>query len=456
MIFGIRPSQRSIIRWIAVIFAVWSAQFAYAENQCGINNVVAHYHMPFSAFGDDYSKIREEIRVAKRLNIEGFVVNVGGQVAAGRTAVQLARLFDAAEEEGLFKIIISIDVSTDAPGVDESINLLNSYFGRRAYWKCEGRPVFFSWNASRGYDSRPEFWTRVIGKLKDSGWDPIHLATVFLKDGNSLVEHPNLQQLLSLTRAWIGTPAHGLSLILGPDNFSLKQRTETIQNYSHLIENGLPISIGVIPEYWGMTQKSSNRIFRDGGIPEFYDTLVFLKNEIKPSFIQIFTWNDFTEASYIAPVSSQSVVSNNRFLSRYGELFFKSHAGYAQAVREAFSKSSIGKNTTFLSQESPSGSEFCQKRECRRISIFSLDRKTDAVKLASPQGVVSLPLTRGLWSGYLEPGIYKIKISARLVFCYRVNAATADNLISETDYIDWASGSSSQNITTDQKCEKFQ
>jgi len=265
--------------------------------------VFAHYMVCFSTYGQTLDGYKRDIQEAQAAGLDGFALNVGAWDATQvYYQTNVALMYAAAEQLGTgFKLLFSVNFGGESNVVD----MVRSYADRTNSFRYNGRIVLSAWGGNNvplagwtGLD-----WTNsIIGELKKEGI-PIFFTPFFYSNPvNELPNYGNATELLGrygnlLDGLFVWTAA-GLPPQLAACNADYAKAV-------HLA--GKTIMGSVCATYWGMSQYGLSRRYYefDGGEGLALQWNAIITNQ--PDWVEICTWNDFNESTYISPIEDPGV-----------------------------------------------------------------------------------------------------------------------------------------------------
>ncbi|KAI1429658.1 glycoside hydrolase family 71 protein [Xylaria sp. FL1777] len=272
-----------------VSLATLCAKLAAADRQ-----VFAHYIVGLTS-GQTRDEWQQDISQAKGSGIDGFALNVGAQDDYNAAQLQLA--YDVASSNG-FWLFLSFDMQASQWTADEIINYINTYKGYSSQLTVNSLPVVSTFE----------------GPSQADIWPGVRSATggIFL-----------IPDWASLGAQGVGDK---LSLIDGafnwgawPEPNQLTMSTGNDVAYKSVLQ-GKPYMMGVSPYFYtnlpGKNWYSSS------------DSLWFDRwkqvLDINPEYIEIITWNDYGESSYInAPIDHQIVAGAGTYVNGFDHTAFR-------------------------------------------------------------------------------------------------------------------------------------
>ncbi|KAK3401772.1 glycoside hydrolase [Sordaria brevicollis] len=226
----------------------------------------------------------DEIRAAKECGIDGFALNTGPQ--DHWLNEQLALAYQAAERAGGFVLFISFDFAFDWP-VQQVIDLINRFKYSPAQCIVDGRPFVSTFEGPQWADN----------------WPLVRQATgdIFLvPDWASLGPHGVAQKLAYIDGAfsWDAWPK-GCNHKMGPDEDLMYLEALQIEKPGIFgtPNNKHKYMMGVSPYFYtNLPQWNKNWYCSSESL--WYDRWQQIL-EVQPDFVEIITWNDYGESSYI-------------------------------------------------------------------------------------------------------------------------------------------------------------
>lgn len=260
----------------------------------GERAVFAHYMVCCSLYANPtLEQLMSEIRVAQRYGVDGFVLNCGAWNREPRYKIVSERMFQAAEKLNTgFVLFFSADPSTGLT-VDEAVSMFVGFKDRANYFKVRGRGVLTTFHGQRPWVDQ------IQGRLSDLG------AQVVLV--------PNVSNLrdLSLTGREIETPSQ-------EDAERILAEDRAVDGHSYFGAGGAYQDIAASIRWFGAAARKRGKLFMAPVTP-FYrgigrNNRVFESEGFKgmateweaaiesgADWVQIVTWNDWSEATYVEP-----------------------------------------------------------------------------------------------------------------------------------------------------------
>ncbi len=254
--------------------------------------VFAHYMVCFATYGETVEGYKREIQEAQAAGIDGFALNVGawsGPDTYYKKRVGL--IYDAAESlQSGFKLFFSAEITNTTDIVD----MVKSYAARTNSFRQGDRVVLSTF----GQNSLS--WSNdVFAPLKAAGVSVFFVPHFWPSPVQELPGYSDAQRILQK----YGSLLDGLFLYGAAGLPS--QLAQCNSNYTKAVHQaGKIFMASVTPHYWGCAQPSiGRRYFEFGGgegLVQQWDSIVLNQ----PDWVEIVTWNDFNESSYICPVDA--------------------------------------------------------------------------------------------------------------------------------------------------------
>jgi glucan endo-1,3-alpha-glucosidase len=300
--------------WVVLLFLVFSPGEMRAA---GPHYVFAHYMVCYADYGDSVDGFKRDILEAQAAGIDGFALNCGEwnrPDAAWFYTNRVEMMYKAAEQLGTgFKLFFSVDDS-DA---NEIVAMISSHANRANSFRYQDKLVVSTFAANN-----VDWQNSVFLPLKKAGID-VFFVPYFAPPG--------------------GEPWNSISNVLAKYNFldglfyfaagTASDITNRNQAYSRACKNAGKLFMGgYSPNYWGCRwPKNSGRPYYEtqGGEGTVAQWMWIIANQ--PDWVEITTWNDFNESTYILPVDDPGRYTNAQTPHRY------SHAGYLELSKRYIS-----------------------------------------------------------------------------------------------------------------------
>ena len=293
--------------------------------------VFAHYMVCFTSYGNGTVEgYKKDIQDAQNLGIDGFALNCGSWDSSYK--LHVAHLFQAAAELGTnFKVFFSVDRCCNI--TDNQVeDMIQTYANSPNYFKFNTRPFLSAWGGGGSFKN-------VVNDLKRKGHNLYFVPFLYSKGlGNYDVEIPDYNTVLeNYTDVWknyidgyfyfgaVGIPVRN-------NRGSDIDVAESIAKVTH--DNKITFMSFVSPEYWGDKQGGSGRRYYEynggEGLISEWESIIKIQ---KPEWVELTTWNDWTEGTYFSPISNidDYLPTLRQYHNEKG--FYKSHKGFAELSR---------------------------------------------------------------------------------------------------------------------------
>ena len=254
--------------------------------------VFAHYMVCIPTYGGD-SKIEDyqrEIRAAQAAGIDGFALNCGGWTAREpHYKKRTLLIYQAAKELGTdFKLLISADYAGSLSS-DETRDMVETFRSHPNQFRYQGKPVLSTFG---GRQAQTEFVRKEFTGDRAIFYVPFYYPT-------PAAEMPKQAQVDQVFRD------HGAALD-GFFHFGAAGTPEQITESNHLLAQkwlgaGKVFMASVTPYYRGLG--GNYRVCDSRGFEGFAKQWEGAIRD-HATWVEIVTWNDWGEASYVAPFGS--------------------------------------------------------------------------------------------------------------------------------------------------------
>ncbi|KAJ9617013.1 Glucan endo-1,3-alpha-glucosidase agn1 [Cladophialophora chaetospira] len=219
-----------------------------------------------------------EIEVAANASIDGFALNIGYLDTinpAGFVQAQLNNAYTAADATN-FKLFFSFDYAAQGAWDQNAvIKTINAYSSRPSQFKWEGKPLASTFEGPNNAGD----WAYIKSQTNS------FFAPDFSSQGCfGAAAKPNVDGLLS----WNAWPAGANDMTDGDDQAHIKAL------------GGRPFIMPVSPWFYtNLPQWSKNWLWRGDSLwHQRWEQVA----QLQPSFVEILTWNDWSESHYVGPL----------------------------------------------------------------------------------------------------------------------------------------------------------
>jgi glucan endo-1,3-alpha-glucosidase len=312
---GPKSHLKALIAAVSALLAIFLGRPAMAA---GPHYVFAHYMVCFGTYGQTIQGYERDIQDAQAAGIDGFALDLptyndpSPQYAGYTTCVGL--LYSAAQQLGTnFKFIFSLEM-TDTNAI---LALIRNYAGNPNTFYYGTNMVVSTYGQNQ---FNVDWKNSVFAPLQRQG---ISVCFVPFFWPNPVGELPGYNDAVNILNTYTNILS-GLFLFGGA---GLPAQLATCNsNYNAAVHAAGKIYMaGMSPHYWGCVQYSIGRRYfeTDGGEGTIAQWNSIIANQ--PDWVEIVTWNDFNESSYISPVNNPEQYENVLApLHRY------CHAGYLE------------------------------------------------------------------------------------------------------------------------------
>jgi hypothetical protein len=300
--------------WLLTLALLASGQQAVARTS--ERQVFAHYMVCIPTYGgaskiEDYQR---EIRDAQAAGIDGFALNCGGwTVREPHYKQRTLLLYQAAQELGTgFKLFLSADYASGLTS-EETRDMVETFRDHPCQFRYQGKPVLSTFG---GGTTQREFVLKEFTGDRTIVYVPFYYPRPAAEMPNQAQaeqvfrDHPGLDGFFHFGAA--GTPA---------------QITESNRLLARTwLGAGKLFMAGVTPYYRGLG--GNYRVYESNGFEGFAQQWEGAIRD-KATWVEIVTWNDWGEASYVAPFAPPS--ETNHWNNHWGPML--SHADCLSASR---------------------------------------------------------------------------------------------------------------------------
>ena len=297
------------------ILALILLAFARPAPAAGPHYVFAHYMVCIADYGPTEAGFAQDIQDAQAAGIDGFAMDVGAWTSPGSPwyyTNNVAMLYQAAAQLGTgFKLFFSIDDNN----TNDIVSMISAYAFNTNSFRYQGRLVVSTFCGN----GMP--WTNgVFQPLQSLGVSNIFFipffttevgtwATMAMGTSNLLAKYTFLDGLFDFA---CGLPGDNI----GDINYINASYQQACTNA------GKVFMAGASPTYWGAAQTTTGRTYFEsqGGEGMISQWNWIVQNQ--PDWVELVTWNDLNESTYINPMPTPDQNYQAPMLRRY------SHAGY--------------------------------------------------------------------------------------------------------------------------------
>ncbi|KAL2140250.1 hypothetical protein VTI28DRAFT_4039 [Corynascus sepedonium] len=288
--------------------------------------VFAHYIVGLTC-GQPPERWDRDIVAAELAGLDGFALNIGP--SDDWTIAQLDHAYQAAERRVGFFLFISFDMAAGNWSVPHVVGFINRYKGSPAQMKVEGKPLVSTFEG-------PDWATNWPLVRNETG------GICLIPDWSSLGPH-GVGQCLNLIDgafSWDAWPKSGQSKMTTVEDLLYKeclQGKRYMMGVSPWFYTGKDMPIAKFSSRRGLTEPNLdlpqwNKKWYCSSESLWHDRWQQVLH-LMPDFVQIITWNDFGESSYICdPSPSQVVDGADKYVSGHSHAAFRAVLPYLIAA----------------------------------------------------------------------------------------------------------------------------
>ena len=324
--------------------------------------VFAHYMLANQDYEADdpdgernIASYQREIRQAQAIGVDGFALNAGGWLKEPRYIRRASQMFEAAYRlHNGFRLMFSADMccSNDA---DDLLDMMRRFAGNprysEIYFKRDGKFVLTTFSGS---SHGVAFWTQLRSDLETGGRPSNHAALGALSSVSGIPSSAPVPLFLVPAFFWGGELPrqediqHGLAEYAGvvdglfywgiagvpglghpPDQLPSSEAYAAAAHASHKTYMA-PICF----QFWGA---NAGRNYNYSGYAGMRAMWLNAINTTHPEWVEIITWNDFVEGTYVSPIDDPARYAGANDLGASiappsTQHFFHSHRGATELL----------------------------------------------------------------------------------------------------------------------------
>ena len=262
----------------------------------GPHYVFAHYMVCYADYGDSVAGFEQDIQDAQAAGVDGFALNCGEWNSPGAAwyyTNRVAMLYQAAAQLGTgFKFFFSVD---DA-NTNDILAMISAYANNTNSFRYNGKLVVSTFGGTS-----VNWQNSVFAPLKSAGIDvffvPNFSPAQWTSNSVSVVLNTYSNILDGLFYFAAGTASAVTNA-----NLAYRQACQAA---------GKLFMAGYSPSYWGYAwPTNTGRPYYEtqGGEGTIAEWQWIIANQ--PDWVEIITWNDYNESTYITPVSNPERYEN--------------------------------------------------------------------------------------------------------------------------------------------------
>ncbi len=326
---------------VSGLFLLFAVAGLHAQTQ---RMVFAHYMVTNQDYQGDTDPTQElkiaayerEIQQAQAIGIDGFALNAGGWLNQTYYIRYSAQIFEAAARlNSGFKLMFSADMCC-GNGMNDVEDMMRRFANNprysQVYFQHNGKFVLTTFS---GDQMGTSFWQKVKSDLA-TGANPsttvestvlaqasgvpsnaplnIELVTAFFWGG----EIPILASIQQGFSQWSSTIDGSLYWgIAGvPGSGGSLDQIPSSESYASVLHGAGKIYMAPIClQFWGA---NANRYYEYSGAAGMRKMWMDAINVSHPDWVEIITWNDFIEGSYVSPIDDPNKYQSANFLNTTG------------------------------------------------------------------------------------------------------------------------------------------
>ncbi|KAG8991914.1 hypothetical protein FRB95_003474 [Tulasnella sp. JGI-2019a] len=274
----------------------------------GSKVVVAHF-MVGNAYSHTVDTWKTDISMAQSAHIDGFALNVGSD---SWQPARVADAYTAAKQLGNFKLFMSFDMTvlpgSGAGDADLLRTYISQYYDHPNQMKVDGKSLvstFSGENSFFGQGSVQSGWAYVFSAvgavefLPSFFLPPATIAGLDVTNGG--LAWNSAWNTGTTTAAYGSQPAEAAVLAI-TDSFS-----GDLDFINEFDKAGKSYMAAVSPSFfthYGADTYNKNWLYNEdySGYSHRWDAII--SNRDKTNFVEIITWNDYGESSYVGPIGA--------------------------------------------------------------------------------------------------------------------------------------------------------
>ena len=332
---------------LSVLFAVIAVLMATTITPAHAQTkmVFAHYMVTNQDYGanvngDKVQGYMREIQQAQAAGIDGFILNCGGWINTTYYITYTEQIFQAALNLNTgFKLFMSCDFccgNTVNDAEDMMRRLCNDPNYSKVYFKYNNKWVLTT------FDGAGQIGTGGFQQIRNdlaNGTNPNPVPAGFSQSSTAALqtfivpaffwggEVPTLASIQSGWSQWSstidGSVYWGIAGV--PGSGGAQDQVPSSQYYAQTVHGGGKLYMApVCFQFWGA---NANRYFEYSGYSGLRKMFMDAINTTHPEWIEIITWNDFVEGTYVSPIDDPNKYPNSNYLQFTNQGYYHTHAG---------------------------------------------------------------------------------------------------------------------------------
>lgn len=300
--------------------------FAYASANAQ-RKVFVHYMLSNQDYEPDtpsgeknIASYEREIQQAQAIGIDGFALNAGGWFKEPRYIRRASEMFEAAHRlHSGFKLMFSADMCC-SNAADDVMDMVRRFANNKrysaVYFKHDGKFVLTTF---AGSNRGPQFWKQLKSDL-EQGTHPSHrTAPNALAYASSIPSSAPLPLYLVPAFFWGGELPHANDIQTGLADYASiidgsfywgiagvpglghpPDQMPSIDAYASVLHTAGKLYMAPICfQFWGA---NAGRYYEYSGYSGMRTMWMDAIKKSHPDWVEIITWNDFIEGTYVSPI----------------------------------------------------------------------------------------------------------------------------------------------------------
>ncbi len=308
------------------------------------HTVFAHYLLTNQDYQGDTDPTQEakitayekEIKQAQAAGIDGFALNVGGWLNQTYYIKYAAQMFEAAARlNSGFKLVFSADMCC-GNGVNDVEDMMRRFVNdaryNAVYYKQGGRPVLTTF---AGETLGVGFWQQVKSDLASGANPSTTTESTVLAEVSGAPSNAGMNIFFVPAFFWGGELPTTAAIQQGFNQFSTVldgsfywdiagvpgsggsvDQLPSSEGYGQVVHGGGKLYMAPVTlQFWGA---NANRYYEYSGFSGFRKMWLDAINVSHPEWVELITWNDFIEGSYVSPIDDPNKYPNANYLNTTG------------------------------------------------------------------------------------------------------------------------------------------
>eukprot|EP00249_Psilotum_nudum_P013371 c24295_g1_i1 orf=442-1779(-) len=277
-----------------ICFLLSTAQVSWAASRL----VFCHYMLWAPLYSDDVTGFRQEIQLAQQYGIDAFALNTA--VWNSEYETRADNLYDAADELN-FSLFFSADMSGSLTSQDVE-TMLTRYANRTSQFRYNGKQFLSSFlgqdTVFSGYSDTLSSWRD--GVLNPAGGN-ISFVPFFVTDGSQSSVADILQKFDSILTGLLAWDTSAWPYVNGDYN---NPSNASDQAYLAACEAAGKVYMASVSPWFFAHETRENLVKGNYAGAGLWTTHWMQLINLSPPLVEILTWNDWAERTYVTPVGT--------------------------------------------------------------------------------------------------------------------------------------------------------